>query len=319
MSSPLKTIFVNALFFLFTLVIGLGLAEGVLRVKNADQKNYNIEMWRYAKLLKVQSADPELGHEHRPGTHAKLENVEIRINRLGMRGADPDLTDTSKKRILILGSSNTLGWGVREEETMAAQLQQALGDKAVVMNAGIGNYNAARYVSLYEKRLQEVKPDIVVIHCFIRDAEVIPPGGGNFFLRHFQLGVMLHTLIHELSFSHKDASGLVDHYKKMYAPGSPGLEAMKTAMKRLDALSKEQKFKVILTMVPDIHAVKPYPFGFIHETMWELAATYGWTFVDFGPPLEQVPQSELWVMPGDPHINAKGQKIMAETLLPALS
>jgi hypothetical protein len=120
MSSPLKTAFVNALFFLFTLVIGLGLAEGVLRVKNADQKNYNIEMWRYAKLLKVQSADPELGHEHRPGTHAKLENVDIRINRLGMRGADPDLTDTSKKRILILGSSNTLGWGVREEETMAA-------------------------------------------------------------------------------------------------------------------------------------------------------------------------------------------------------
>jgi hypothetical protein len=63
----------------------------------------------------------------------------------------------------------------------------------------------------------------------------------------------------------------------------------------------------------------PYPFGFIHETMWELAAAYGWTFVDFGPALEQVPQSELWVMPGDPHINAKGQKIMAETLLPALS
>ena len=314
-----KIVFSNVLFFFLTLLVGLGFAELLLRLKNSDQKNYNIEMWRYAKLLKVRSADPDLGHEHRPGTHATLEGVEVRINSLGMRGPEPDLADTSKKRILFLGSSNTLGWGVAEKDTLCGILRGKLAESAQIFNAGIGNYNAHRYVSLYEKRLQAVHPDMVVIHYFIRDAENLQPGGGNWLLRNSELAVMLHTMIYEMGYGSKNASGLVDHYKKMYSDGSPGLESMRTAMRRLDELSKEQHFKIIIAMVPDIHAVQPYPFTFIHERVRELAASYGWTFVDLSEALSRVPQKELWVMLGDPHINAKGQSLMAETLLPYLS
>lgn len=299
--------------------MGLAFSEFVLRIKNSDQKNYNVEMWRYSKLLKVQSSDPNLGHEHRPNTHAVLEGVEININSLGMRGSEPDLSDTTKKRILVLGSSNTLGWGVKEEDTMCAALQKALADKAQVFNAGIGNYNAHRYVSLYEKKLEAVKPDIIVIHYFIRDAEDLKPGGGNFILRNSQLAVMIYHLIQDMKYGYKDPGALVDHYKKMYSAGSPGLEAMKSAMQRLNELSGTHHFKIILVMVPDIHAVKPYPFNFIHEYVRDMAKSYGWTFVDFSEALNQVPQNELWVMSGDPHISGKGQKIMAEKLLPYLS
>ncbi len=322
LSKPLskyRNLFINSLFFFITLLVGLAFVEVILRFKNHDQKNYNIEMWRYAKLLKVKSPDPELGHEHRPHTQAMLEGVMIQINSLGMRGPEPNLSDWARKRILVLGSSNTLGWGVPEQETLCGLLRKALADKAQVFNAGIGNYNAHRYVFLYEKRLQTIKPDIVVIQYFIRDAEDLKPGGGNFILRNSELAVMLYYLVHDLSYGYKNPFALVTHYKKMYSAGNPGLESMKSAMQRLNQLSHQQHFKIIMAMVPDIHAVKPYPFTFIHESMRNLAASYGWTFVDFSQALSQVPQKELWVMNGDPHMNSKGQKIMADTLLPYLA
>ena len=70
----IKTIFVNCLIFVITLLVGALFAEGLLRVKNANQQNYTIEMWRYSKLLKKRSDDIELGHEHVPNAKAKLQN-----------------------------------------------------------------------------------------------------------------------------------------------------------------------------------------------------------------------------------------------------
>jgi len=42
--------------------------------------NYDIEMWRYARELKVPSENPTLGHEHVAGDQALLQSTDIRIN-----------------------------------------------------------------------------------------------------------------------------------------------------------------------------------------------------------------------------------------------
>ncbi len=305
--------------FVLMLVLACLLSEGLLRLKNLDQKNYNIEMWNYARRLKVRSPYADLGHEHRPNSKARLQGADIRINSLGLRGGEIEPLKPGQKRVLVLGSSNTLGWGVPEDQTMAALLQAGLGDRAQVLNAGIGNYNASRYVHYFERRLRRLKPDVVVVHYFVRDAEVIAPGGGNFLLRHSQFAVTLYHSAHNLSFGFHDPSKLVNHYRAMYAPESPGLAEMHRALERLDGMAKEDGFRVVLTMVPDIHAVTPYPFGFIHDHMRALAASLGWTYVDFEQALSRFPMGELFAMPGDPHINSKGQAAMAETLLPYLN
>ena len=54
----------SAIILVICLVLGLGVGEAVLRIKNMSMQNYDIEMWRYAKELKTPSADPALGHEH---------------------------------------------------------------------------------------------------------------------------------------------------------------------------------------------------------------------------------------------------------------
>ena len=312
----MRSFIINTVTVIVTVAIGLFLGELLLRFKNSNQKNYNIEMWRYARVLKNPSENPDLGHEHIPDKSAKLQGYEIKLNSWGMRGPEPDLKDTSRKRILFLGSSNTLGWGVEESETLTGILQSKIGDKAQIFNAGIGNYNTHRYVTLFENKLRSLKPDIVVIHYFINDAEVLKAGGGNPLLRNSQFAVTLYHLIQSRKFAAAaDTNMLEDHYKKIYSDNGEGRGIMEAALARLKKASREDGFKIIFSIVPDIHSLDPYPFTFVHTYLQEVAQKHGWTFIDFTEPLKKVPTEDLWAMPGDPHINKVGHKIMAETLV----
>ena len=99
------------IYLLFTIAISvfisLALSEGFLRVKNYDMKNYDIEMWKYAKKLKRPSPNPMLGHEHINNSSAVLQSVEISINNFGMRGKEI-LNKNERNRILFLGSSGSI-------------------------------------------------------------------------------------------------------------------------------------------------------------------------------------------------------------------
>ena len=142
-----KKILLNLVSLFAAVILSLGASEALLRLKNASMKNYDIEMWRYAKELKVRSENPILGHEHVASRSAVLQSVEIRINERGLRGAAVGRLRAGARRILFLGSSVTLGWGVKEEETLTARITamfRADGKDVEVLNAGIGNYNAQR-------------------------------------------------------------------------------------------------------------------------------------------------------------------------------
>jgi hypothetical protein len=63
----------------FSMVAG----EVVLRLKNRSMTTYDIEMWRYAKELKVRSDDPHLDFDHVRSKASTLQNVNIRLNEWG--------------------------------------------------------------------------------------------------------------------------------------------------------------------------------------------------------------------------------------------
>jgi lysophospholipase L1-like esterase len=308
------------LYSILLVVVSVGLmllsAEAVLRLKNNSMTNYDIEMWRYAKELKAPSPDPALDFDHVPSRSAILENVEIRLNDKGLRNGPIRPLEPGGRRILLLGGSITLGWGVPQDQTIAAVLEQRLraaGEDVQVLNGGVGNYNTERYVSRFFRELTELHPTDIVVQYFLRDAEALPPGGGNWFLRHSELAVTLWIAFHRL-FDREGEQSLVDHYRAVYDPNAPGFRVMEQKLARLADYAHQHEIRIYLAMTPDVHDLIDYKFGFVHDIMKKIAEQDGYQYVDLLPALQGRSPQELWAMPGDPHPNALGHRVMAGAL-----
>ena len=309
---------------LATLVIStlgaLIVAEGILRFKNSSMKNYDIEMWRYARELKVRSDIELLGHEHIPSKSAILQSVNIRINEKGLRGPAIHQYDKNKRRILFLGSSVTLGWGVKENETVTERMREMFkndGHDVDVLNAGIGNYNSVRYVERFKKRLSDLNPTDIVVHYFVRDAVSLEAGGGNILLRNSQLAVTIWIAINRFLRSDSNIS-LEKYYLQVYSPKAEEFIKMRQALKSLAIYCKKKNIRIYLVMTPDFHDLVDYKFNFIHRQMKDLSIEDDYQFVDLLPAMKNLTSKQLWSMPGDPHPNGNGHKIMAEVIYPIL-
>ena len=315
-----RRLVLSTLLLLVSLALALGVGEIVLRVKNSSMTNYDIEMWRYARDLKVRSSDPELDFDHVRSRSAVLENVQIRLNERGLRNGPVEPVADGGRRMLFLGGSITLGWGVPEEHTVEARLQQQLrdaGQHVQVLNGGVGNYNAERYVSRFFKELKDLDPTDIVVHYFLRDAEDLPPGGGNVILRHSELGVTLWIAYHRL-FDRSGEQTLVEHYRAVYQPDAPGFGVMQAKLRELAEYGRARHIRLFLAVTPDIHNLVDYKFGFVHEAMRRIAEADGYTFVDLLPAMRGRPADSLFAMSGDPHPNALGHQLMADALFPVL-
>jgi lysophospholipase L1-like esterase len=316
----LASTLISVLLLVVSSCIALGASEAFLRFKNASMRNYDIEMWRYARLLKHRSDEPMLAFEHVPNKSAVLESVEVRTNEWGLRGGPVPLLAPGQRRILFLGSSITLGWGVPEQQSLTYRLQQmfaAEGQDVQVLNGGIGNYNAVRYVNRFLLRLSGLNPTDIVVHAFVRDAEAIDPGGGNLLLRNSELAVT-GWIAFERYFSVAGSETVEEHYRKVYAPDAPGFIAMKQALAQLAEYGRAHKIRIYFAMTPDVHDLVNYKLGFVHDIMRSIAKNDGFIYIDLLPAMAKLTPRELWAMPGDPHPNALGHEKMAEALFPAL-
>ena len=94
---------------------------------------------------------------------------------------------------------------------------------------------------------------------------------------------------------------------------------MVRALGRLADYAQSNGIRLYLAMTPDIHNLTNYEFGFIHEKMAALSNELGYRFIDLLPAMKGITPKDIWALPGDPHPNSLGHKIMAEALYPALS
>jgi hypothetical protein len=317
----IKNIVFSAILFVAATILGLGALEVALRVKNSSMKNYDIEMWRYAKELKIRSQDPALGHVHLKNKSAVLQSVDIRTNEWGLRGPPLNGAGETARRILVLGGSITLGWGVPEEETVSVRVENGLrerGESVEVFNGGIGNYNAQRYVERFFVELKELNPTDIVVQYFLRDAEDLDPGRDNWVLRNSELAVTTWIAVSRLIGKTGEAS-LLDHYRDAYREDSIGFRNMRDALRKLADYAKANNIRIYLAMTPDVHNLKDYQFGFVHERMKSLAAELGYKYVDLLGAFGTLTPEEVWAMPGDPHPNALGHKLMADAIIPVVA
>ena len=134
---------------------------------------------------------PYLGYVPYPG-YTKYGTVQH--NDAGYRGAKVPLLKIGKYRILCLGGSTTYGLGVKlPSETYPAQLEILLNkyfsndsilskkyNGVEVLNAGLEAGTSAEELQQYLFKYRYYKPDAVVVHSGINDAEIMGSVSSDF-------------------------------------------------------------------------------------------------------------------------------------------
>ncbi|MCX7934147.1 MAG: SGNH/GDSL hydrolase family protein, partial [Planctomycetota bacterium] len=88
----------------------------------------------------------------------------VSINSQGQRLTVP--TVSAPRRVLMVGDSVTFGVGVDDADTIASRLQRRLGDRAQVINAGVGGYDGRMVMKMAEILLAEAPAwQLVYIAC----------------------------------------------------------------------------------------------------------------------------------------------------------
>jgi len=320
---------VFAIVFIFiATAVTLAIGEIALRIIASRHLIYNIEMVKYAKELKMRDPKGEVSHVHRPSRSAKLMGVTISLNSLGDRG--PELQNpkpANDKRILVMGSSITMGWGVPYEKIFTSAAAEMLNSNKPfgasnsfeIVNAGIGNYNTHFQYKLFERQYPVVKPDMVVLHYFISDVQPRDMGRNNFILRESFLAAFLYDKwsVIKLKFGghYKD---LFTFYKDLYADDSQPWKQTQQEISEIRDQTAKDNVPFVVMIIPDIHDLSPgTPYKDLYakmETAFKAmnlptVNTFDTFQKDYGNDV-----SKLWIQSDDPHPNANGHALMAKFL-----
>jgi lysophospholipase L1-like esterase len=131
------------------------------------------------------SSDPRLRFEHRPGAtllvryldkDGRLQREVLSvINEDGYRGPRVEKKKPpGTYRIVVLGDSQTFGYGIEQEEAWPAVLEKSLlatpsGARVEVMNCAVGSYDTEQEAASLEHWLSW-EPDVVLLGYFVNDA-----------------------------------------------------------------------------------------------------------------------------------------------------
>jgi GDSL-like Lipase/Acylhydrolase family len=314
----------TALLIVCVSLLSLLALEGLTRLILDDGMLYELEMWKYAREVKVRDHRPDIGHRHRPNAHAHLMGVDVRTNAHGMRS--PEIAEKAAPgvaRIAFVGDSIAMGWGVAEQETFTHQVIAALqaeGRKVDGYNLGVGNYNTAQELALFRDVGEKFKPDIIVLCYFINDAEPMPKYADNDWLeQHSAAWVVFRYRIDSLIRQFGEAPDWKRYYRELYEPGADGWKQTRTALGGFADAARKLGAELVVFNIPELRELKPYPFGDVTAKVRQVAEKHGVPFVDLLSSVENLEPASLWVTVPDPHPNGKADTAFARAMIPPIA
>lgn len=298
----------------------LGIGEVGIRIAYPHLANYNLEMWRYFAEMKQRLPFEKLPFVHFPSKRGTFYGADIATNSMGFRGEECRVEKTpGKKRIVFVGDSQTLGWGVPFEQCMARRLERHLNEKSdayEVINMGIGNYNSTMEVELFKLRGLALKPDIVFLFYFVNDAEPIPRLSWPAYQieRRSYLLAFLFDRYFEIRPLIDSTRNWKQYYASLYAPNASALAMNRQSLKEMGELCKANGIQLVVVNYPDLHEIENYPFPQITDYAREFAMEAGSPFIDLLSALKGFEPSSLWVSREDTHGNAVVNEVAARVL-----
>jgi lysophospholipase L1-like esterase len=151
----------------------IGLLEGVAYVWERTQSNsiYAWELVASRRLVWEPHPEPGAGYTlMKPDSHYEWQSIPVDINSHGLRG--PETTyekPPTTFRILNLGDSVAMGWGVRMEDTYGQQLEALLNERDAdtiryeVINAGVPGWNLENALAYLQAEGLKYDPDLILL------------------------------------------------------------------------------------------------------------------------------------------------------------
>ncbi len=302
--------------FMISLVIFLVLLEVTLQIYTRIAIYYDVEMARYANEVKIPADNPNIGHYHKPNAEAYLMGTDFKTNSHGWRDQDYDYERNDAYRIVVLGDSLTVGWGVEQWESFEHLLEERFNEERPVemINTGHGNYNTVQQANLYFEKGQLYSPDKVVMFYFINDAEVTPVQSDYQWLANSRAITFFWSRLRGL-FSRADQGQTFEgFYSALYADDQPGWIASQEAFVELRDVLKEQGVEFQVVMIPELHEVQNYPFADVYDKVYNFLVSEGIDTLDLrddfstytGDPVT------LWVALDDAHPSPLAHQMIAD-------
>lgn len=155
----------------------LGLLEGVAYMWERSQANgiYAWELVASRRMEWVYFTEPGAGYTlMKPDSHYEWQSIPVDINSRGLRGPEtPHEKPASTIRILNVGDSVAMGWGVREEKTYGKQLEASLnanasdGQHYEVINAAVPGWNLENELAYLQAEGLQYQPDLILLDLTI--------------------------------------------------------------------------------------------------------------------------------------------------------
>ncbi|MFP4501729.1 MAG: SGNH/GDSL hydrolase family protein [Candidatus Hydrogenedentota bacterium] len=314
----------NSLLIVLSLLLSVLVAEAGVRLMYPWLANYNLEMWRYFAIFKELHPHENLPFTMKPNREASLYGVHVATNALGFR--NPEISAEKPDgvhRIVVLGDSQTFGWGVPEEDTIPRALEARLHAEDPdyeVINLGVGNYNSIMEVELFKREGLRLAPDTVILVYFVNDAEAIPRiAPWRFHVTRFSyLYAFLWDRYVALRARVDSEFTWKAYYQSLYQESNPHLAMNREALLELFALCEEHGITLMIASYPDLHVLEEYPLPEATAYIAGLARDHNVPFVDLLPHFQQYEAESLWVSSEDPHGNATATRSAAAALHPLL-
>lgn len=135
-------------------------------------KDNNSPLQRRKGVANVFRFDEELGWRYRPDTHSPDhygEGISMTTNSRGMRSTGEHTGEIPEGtyRVICLGDSFTMGWGVSDDETFPHLMEEST-ETIEAINMGCGAYGAQQCYLWYLRDGLELETDVLLL-CVIND------------------------------------------------------------------------------------------------------------------------------------------------------
>ena len=118
--------------------------------------------------------DSLLGWSHKPGQRARFVQydfqVDVSINRLGLRDSEYSARKGERHRLLVIGDSFAWGFGVEHDERFTEVLEERHPEWEVI-NAGVNGYGTDQELLYLKDRGMSLDPDVVLLLVHPNDFE----------------------------------------------------------------------------------------------------------------------------------------------------